>query len=85
METKIAMLICRDVVENIIDYIDAELDYRTLEELEKHLDECPECEAFVKTYKRMLMLTVKLGERNFVTKEVRSRLKTFLTSSLHPN
>ena len=85
METQIVMLICRDVVENIIDYIDAELDYRTLEELEKHLDECPECEAFVKTYKRMLRLTVKLGERNFVTKEVRSRLKTFLTSSLHPN
>ena len=79
------MFLCRDVVENILDYIDAELDYKTMLELESHLDECPECEAFVKTYRRMLELTGKLRERSFVTKEVRSRLRNFLISSLNPN
>ncbi len=76
---------CKDVVENIMGYIDAELDDKTLEELEKHLDECPECKAFVRTYKKMLELTGKLRERTFVTPEIRERLKDLLKSKLKPN
>jgi len=75
-------MLCKDVVENIMGYIDAELDNETLNELEKHIDECPECMAFVMTYKRMLELTGKLNERSFVTPEVRMRLKEFLGSKL---
>jgi len=75
-------MLCKDVVENIMGYIDAELDNETLNELEKHIDECPECMAFVMTYKRMLKLTGKLNERSFVTPEVRMRLKEFLGSKL---
>ena len=76
---------CKDVVENIIGYIEAELDDKTLEELERHLDECPECQAFVRTYKKMLELTGKLRERTFVTPEIRQRLKELLKSKLKPN
>ena len=76
------MALCKDVVENIMEYVDAELDDRTLEELEKHLHECPECQAFVKTYKRMLELTGKLKERTFVSADVRKSLKDFLKSQL---
>lgn len=76
------MALCKDVVENIMEYVDAELDDKTLEELEKHLHECPECQAFVKTYKRMLELTGKLKERTFVSADVRKRLKNFLKSQL---
>ena len=76
---------CKDVVENIMGYIDAELDDKTLEELEKHLDECPECQAFVRTYKKMLELTGKLRERTFVTPDIRQRLKELLKSKLKPN
>jgi anti-sigma factor RsiW len=79
------MVMCKDVVENIMGYIDAELDDRTLEELEKHLDECPECKAFVRTYKKMLELSGKLRERTFVTPEIRERLKELLKSKLKPN
>jgi len=64
-------IICKDVVENIIDYIEAELDNKTSEELEKHQHDCPECKAFVRTYKKMLQLTGKLKEMRFVTSEVR--------------
>ncbi|HEX3034843.1 MAG TPA: zf-HC2 domain-containing protein [Thermodesulfobacteriota bacterium] len=74
--------ICKDVVENIIGYIESELDDRTLEELEKHLDECPECRAFVATYKRMLELTGKLKQRTFVTPEIRTKLKELLNSKI---
>ncbi|HLE26146.1 MAG TPA: zf-HC2 domain-containing protein [Thermodesulfobacteriota bacterium] len=79
------MVMCKDVVENIMEYIDAELDDKTLEELEKHLDECPECQAFVRTYKKMLELTGKLRERTFVTPDIRQRLKELLKSKLKPN
>jgi anti-sigma factor RsiW len=78
------MALCKDVVENIMGYVEAELDDKTLEELEKHLDECPECQAFVRTYKRMLELTGKLGERTFVSPDVRKRLKEFLKAKLKP-
>ena len=76
---------CKDVVENIIGYIEAGLDDKTLEELERHLHECPECQAFVRTYKKMLELTGKLRERTFVTPEIRQRLKELLKSKLKNN
>lgn|GEM_PF-809713 len=74
--------ICRDVVENIMDYIDKELDLETLSELEKHTGMCPECRAFVDTYKRMLDLTGKLKEKKFVTPEIRNRLRILLQSKV---
>jgi len=79
------MVMCKDVVENIIGYIEAELDDKTLDELERHLHECPECQAFVRTYKKMLELTGKLRERTFVTPDIRQRLKELLKSKLKPN
>ncbi|MGH7801581.1 MAG: anti-sigma factor family protein [Thermodesulfobacteriota bacterium] len=79
------MVMCKDVVENIIGYIEAGLDDKTLEELERHLHECPECQAFVRTYKKMLELAGKLRERTFVTPEIRQRLKELLQSKLKPN
>ena len=76
---------CRDVVENIMDYIDKELDLETLTELEKHTGMCPECRAFVDTYKRMLDLAGKLREKTFVTPDIRSRLKILLQSKVKPS
>lgn len=78
------MVICRDVVENIMDYIDNELDLKTLQELEKHTGECTECKAFVDTYRRMLDLSGKMKEQTFVTPEVRERLKNLLKSRMKP-
>jgi predicted anti-sigma-YlaC factor YlaD len=75
-------MLCKDIVENIMGYIEAQLDYKTLVELEKHLDMCPECTAFIRTYKRMLSLTGRLREKSFVTPEVRSRLKELLLSKI---
>jgi len=76
------MMLCKDIVENIMGYIEAELDYETLVELEKHLYMCPECTAFVNTYKKMLSLTGKLREKSFVTPDVRLRLKQLLLSKI---
>ncbi len=82
MEKIMPTVMCKDVVEKIIGYIEAELDDKTIEELERHIDACPECKEFVLTYKIMLDLTGKLKEKKFVTPEIRSRLKECLKSSL---
>lgn len=75
-------VMCKDVVEKIIGYIEAGLDHQTVEELENHINSCPECKEFVLTYKMMLDLTGKLKEKKFVTPEIRNRLKVCLKSSL---
>lgn len=76
------MALCRDVVENIMGYIDMELDDKTLEELERHLEECPECQAFVRTYRKMLEISGRLKGRSFVSPDVRRRLREFLKSQI---
>jgi hypothetical protein len=76
------MALCKDVVENIMDHIEAELDDQTLKELEKHSSECPECLAFIRTYKKMLELTGKLKDSTFVTPGIRERLKELLKTKL---
>jgi anti-sigma factor RsiW len=83
MEKIMADVMCKDVVEKIIGYIEAELDRKTIEELEKHINSCPECKEFVLTYRMMLDLTGSLREKKFVTPEIRSRLKECLKSSLN--
>ena len=77
--------LCKDLVENIMDYIDLELDSKTLEELQIHLGVCPECKSFVNTYKKMLELSGSLKNKKFVTPEVRKRLKEFLLSKIKSN
>lgn len=75
-------VMCKDVVEKIIGYIENGLDLKTIEELESHINSCPECKEFVLTYRMMLDLTGRLREKMFVTPEIRSRLKDCLKSSL---
>jgi len=79
------MSICKDVVDNIMEYIDNELDKKTLEELESHIGECPECRSFVSTYKRMLELSGSLKNKKFVTPEIRNKLKELLKSKKSEN
>ena len=75
-----AKIMCKEIVENIIDLIESELDDKTLEELERHQSDCPECKAFINTYKKMLELTGKIKESKFVTPGIRMRLEKCLKS-----
>lgn len=79
------MPVCKDLVDNIVEYIDNELDNKTLHELETHLDQCPECQSFVATYRRMLQLSGNLRNQKFVTPEIRNNLKQLLKSKLNKN
>ena len=69
---------CRKFKENVMDYIDRELDSKTLLELEKHMGQCIECEEIVNVYRKMLHASGSLKKRTFVTPEIRERLKKVL-------
>ena len=45
---------CRQATRLIMDYLSGELDRRTVEAFESHLAECPDCAAFLATYKKTL-------------------------------
>lgn len=76
---------CEGTVESIMEYIDNELDDKTLTELENHLGLCPECKSFVDTYRKMLELSGNLKNKKFVTPEIRQRLKELLKSKISLN
>jgi len=76
---------CMDLIENIMNYIDKELDHVTLFTLEKHIELCPECKSFVETYKRMLKLSGNLKNQKFVTPDIRQRLKNVLKTKIKPH
>jgi anti-sigma factor RsiW len=52
---------CRQVTEFLMDYLSAELPPTQQAAFEKHLEVCPECVAYLKSYKR----TVALGKAVF--------------------
>ena len=61
---------CKEFINNIMGFIDRELDHETMQALEEHLDLCPECKSFVDTYKKMLELSGSLKNKKFVTPEI---------------
>jgi anti-sigma factor RsiW len=64
---------CKGVIREISDYIDGELDATTMQDLEKHLDDCEDCKMVVDQTK----LTVEIfcdSQEVELPADVRSRL-----------
>ncbi len=50
-------LTCKSATDLILDYLSRELNSETTAEFEEHLSKCPDCVAFLNTYKKTLQLT----------------------------
>jgi anti-sigma factor RsiW len=48
---------CRDATSLILDFLSGELSPQTNSEFEQHLEVCPDCVAFLNTYKKTIELT----------------------------
>ena len=48
---------CRDATDLLLDFVNRELNPETNIEFEKHLGVCPDCVAFLNTYKKTIELT----------------------------
>lgn len=51
---------CEDVVTVLHEYLDGSLDPELAEIIERHLKDCPECQAFTRTYETVVQLTGEL-------------------------
>ena len=52
--------ICREITDLLVDYVTGELDPETVAALEEHLRLCPDCVAFLNTYKKTIQTTRSL-------------------------
>jgi mycothiol system anti-sigma-R factor len=72
---------CRQVFELLSDFVDGELSVKERESLGRHLDACPPCEEFLKTFETARSLCREsLLEK--MPSELKDRLRSFLREQI---
>lgn len=57
LQRKQAAVTCKQITSLILDYLTAELHHGTASQFKAHLQICPDCVAFLNTYKKTVELT----------------------------
>ena len=68
---------CRDAIEKLAEYLDAELTPEVLQQIDAHLEICGPCRAYVATYRKTRELVAKV-RRMELPEDVKTRLRAFL-------
>jgi anti-sigma factor (TIGR02949 family) len=71
-------LSCREILDKLSEYIDAELDPSLCDEIEAHMAGCSPCVAFLNTLKKTVVLYKSCGEQESLPEEVSIDLHRFL-------
>ena len=79
--TKTGALTCRDVIGLLLDYLEEALDPDTVAAFERHLQDCPPCRAYLKTYDRSRRLVREVGQVE-MPQELKDRLRDLLLGRL---
>ncbi len=69
--------ICEQIANLVVDFITGELDPETVSAFEEHLHLCPDCAAFLKTYKKTVQITRTLPYED-IPPEMEKRVRRFL-------
>ena len=72
---------CRQAIALLMEYLEATLRSEDYAALEAHLNNCPECVAYLNTYRRTRDLMADAGRVEMPT-EMKTRLGDFLRSRL---
>ena len=72
---------CQQITALILNYVTEELDAETALAFKAHLRECPDCIAFLSTYRRTIQATRSLQYQT-IPPEMRTRLRQFLRSRI---
>ena len=83
MEPRTPMPTCRELIALLADYLEEELDPDFVADLERHLQDCAPCLAYLKTYERTRWLTGEVT-RAEMPEELKSRLRALLLARLTP-
>lgn len=76
-----SVMTCREQVELLADYLDGALDPKVAGALEQHLDGCPSCLNFIKTYKATTALVREIACEE-MPEELMNRLTSFLKAKI---
>jgi anti-sigma factor RsiW len=74
-------LTCQQLTELIVDYLTGEMEPAKRASFEGHLRDCPDCEAFLHTYKRTIRVTRTLRYED-VPAEMLTRVQRFLHTQI---
>ena len=69
--------ICREITDLLLDYMTGELDPETVSAFQDHLRLCPDCVAFLNTYKKTVQVTRSLRYES-IPAELEGRVRRFL-------
>ncbi len=72
---------CRDAIALIGEYLESALGEEILQDLERHLRDCPPCVAYLNTYRRTRDLAAD-ASRVEMPEEMRERIRQFLLARL---
>jgi anti-sigma factor RsiW len=65
---------CPDLVKELSDYIDELADPAVCAEIERHLQDCPDCKVMVDTLRKTITLYQDREEKTSLPADVRRRL-----------
>ena len=65
---------CREIFQNMSEYIDGELDGQLCAEIEAHIETCRDCKIVIDTLKKTIQLVQISGRETELPKDVRMRL-----------
>lgn len=68
---------CRQLFEQLSEYIDNELDEVTCHTIEAHLQQCPPCQACLSTLKRTVALCKQMDSHD-APRELARRIKALI-------
>lgn len=74
-------MMCDDITDLIMDYLTGELPPDTALEFEEHLRMCPDCVAFLNTYKKTVQVTRSLQYED-IPPAMEKRVRQFLTQKV---
>lgn len=73
-----APISCREILEKLSEFIDEDLDPSICDEIEKHMEGCSPCVAFVNTLKKTVKLYNTAGKEVTIPEDVSLGLHDFL-------
>lgn len=76
-----AKITCQHITALILDYVTGELDPDTTVAFEAHLHLCPDCVAFLSTYKKTIQATRSLRYEE-IPSEMVTRVRRFLQARI---
>ncbi len=74
---------CQRIADLIVDFVTDEMDPEIRKAVEGHLMECPDCTAFLNTYRKTIESTRSIAYEE-IPQEIQERLHSFLRSEIQP-